>query len=280
MQCVDIVSRNSRSAAPLAGYARSSTSNETDPQRDRKRESPAQQPLRESLLVAIPSASESLQLPTSSPQPEASVPTLAKPGVSLREFAPPPAHSPTKPLANFAAATPARRPKTNAFALARPPILSAPCIPPVHSPAANRPGTPHEPCSSIAMPPFEACAYAAMRTGALAETPHSRSSHPENVRTNSGEPSPTSHAISVPSSPHASMAKSSGAPARSHENGPCSLRASRTSRAIGSPDASQARANRNAFSLNTMLRRGATSPGMICMNSKFTKRAPQRAAIA
>ena len=183
-------------------------------------------------------------------------------------------------LANFAAATPARRPKTSAFALARPPILSAPCMPPVHSPAANRPGTPHEPCSSIAMPPFEACAYGAMRAGALAETPHSRSSHPENARTNSGEPSPTSHAISMPSSPHASMAKSSGAPARSHENGPCSLRASRTSRAIGSPDASQARANRNAFSLNTMLRRGATSPGMICMNSKFTKRAPQRAAIA
>ena len=46
------------------------------------------------------------------------------------------------------------------------------------------------------------------------------------------------------------------------------------------PTRPQARANRNAFSLNTMLRRGATSPGMTCMNSKFTKRAPQRAAIA
>ena len=184
------------------------------------------------------------------------------------------------PLTQISRGNAAPAAKTNAFALARPPILSAPCMPPVHSPAANRPGTPHEPCSSIAMPPFEACAYGAMHAGALAETPHSRSSHPENVRTNSGEPSPTSHAISMPSSPHASMAKSSGAPARSHENGPCSLRASRTSRAIGSPDASQARANRNAFSLNTMLRRGATSPGMTCMNSKFTKRAPQRAAIA
>ena len=101
MQCVDIVSRNSRSATPLAGYARSSTSNETDPQRDRKREPPAQRPLRESLLVAIPSASESLQLPTSSPQPEASVPTLAKPGVLLRAFAPPPAHSLTNPPREF-----------------------------------------------------------------------------------------------------------------------------------------------------------------------------------
>ena len=61
-------------------------------------------------------------------------------------------------LPDCAAYSPAALPKTIPLAVERPPILFAPCIPPVISPAAYNPGTPVYPYESIQIPPFEACA--------------------------------------------------------------------------------------------------------------------------
>ena len=79
--------------------------------------------------------------------------------------------------ANFAALSPARMPKTRPFALERPPRRSAPCIPPVHSPAAKIPETVVHPCWSMTSPPLFACAYIATRRGVSAVTPATVSSH-------------------------------------------------------------------------------------------------------
>ena len=85
-----------------------------------------------------------------------------------------------------AAARPARLPKTSPFALERPPMRSAPCMPPVTSPAANSPGAPVAPSASMRMPPLAAWAYMAMRSSSSAPMPYASASHALNVRTNSG----------------------------------------------------------------------------------------------